>query len=357
MAQQVFYSRHSGGITIYMDGKPLTVSSSHMNFSAILQALRDKAFDKAKMLMDITSTINTYGVSKRFAGRRVYVENGKVYYLDEHKKARQLAGPLVKRILDDLAKPHGEKYADALLMFCDNVMKNKQKDIREELWQFLESGKTPITMDGCFLAYKKVRYDFKDIYTGTMDNSPGEIPRMKQKDVDTDRNRTCSRGLHFCSRGYLDSYSSRSSIDRVVIVKVNPRHVFAIPTDYSFQKGRASEYYVVGEVKDGWDSSADIFKDSFIDEDTKLSAAPDVAFKAPLKASLASVAKSYGLMSDGRVQVVERDGENVPVRLDNSGTGWVDIIGTPVVGTMKLMSIETKSVRAAVKAAIEKAES
>lgn len=353
MVQKVFYSRHSGGITIYMDGKPLTVSSSHVNFQKILESLKNGEYDKIAELADIVGTINKHGVSKTLEGRRVFVEKGKVYYIDSHKKQRELAGPLVDRIIDDLGKG-AEKYADALLMFCDNIMKNKLKDIREELWQFLESGKTPITMDGCFLAYKKVRSDFKDIYTGKMDNSPGVIVRMPQEQVDTNRNDTCSSGLHFCSRGYLDSYSGIEG-NRVVIVKVNPRHVFAIPTDYSFQKGRGSEYYVVGEVKEDWDYSHDIFQGSFIDEDTKMDVAPDVKFKAPLRASLFTVAKSYGLINDSdQVQVVDVDGEYVPVRILSSK--MVDIIGTPMFGELKHMSLETKSVRAAVKKAVEKAQ-
>jgi hypothetical protein len=371
MAQKVFYSRHSGGITIYMDGKPLTVSSTHANFQKILEALKDGAYDLVTKLMDVVGTINRLGISKKFADRKVYVEKGQVFYIDSHKISRKLSGPLVERILDDLAKPSAEKYADALLAFCDNVMKNKIKDIREELWEFLASGKTPITMDGCFLAYKKVRApnsdgQYLDIYSGEIDNSPGSIPRMKQDDVDPDRHRECSRGLHFCSRGYLSSYSGHNG-NRVVVVKVNPRHVFAIPTDYQFQKGRASEYYVVGEVNSNWAYNTDIFKDSFIDEDTKVQAAPEVTFKVPLKASLETLAKSYGLLDQsGRVQIIKLEDELVPVRLvnvmaqSNDGTASkssaVDIIGTPVAGDVKYMSLETKSVRTAVKAAIQKAQ-
>jgi hypothetical protein len=64
--------------------------------------------------------------------------------------------------------------------------------------------------------------------------------------VDDDANRTCSSGLHFCSQDYLSHFGGSDS--RVVIVKINPRDVVSIPTDYDFSKGRCSRYEVIGEV-------------------------------------------------------------------------------------------------------------
>jgi hypothetical protein len=221
------------------------------------------------------------------------------------------------------------------------------------------SGKTPITYDGCFLAYKKVRRlssgKFVDIFTGKMDNSPGEIPRMKQDEVDRNRNQTCSRGLHFCSRGYLSNYSGNDH-DVVVIVKVNPRHVFAIPTDYNFQKGRASEYFVVGEYKGDW-KTTEAFKEAFVDEDTKFASMPDVEFATGwLRPSLEKLGESFGLVKDGQVLLMERRGQMVPVKDGKSG-GYVDIMGTSVNGDGPFVrSIATKSVREAIKHAIRKAD-
>ena len=55
---------------------------------------------------------------------------------------------------------------------------------------------------------------------------------------------TCSYGLHFCSEGYLRHFGG----DRVVILKINPRDVVSIPTDYNNTKGRCCRYEVIGEV-------------------------------------------------------------------------------------------------------------
>jgi hypothetical protein len=67
------------------------------------------------------------------------------------------------------------------------------------------------------------------------------MPRNK---VDEDKDRTCSHGLHFCSHGYLSNFSG----EKVVVLKVNPRDVVAIPADYNNTKGRACRYEVVGEL-------------------------------------------------------------------------------------------------------------
>lgn len=108
----------------------------------------------------------------------------------------------------------------------------------------------PITKDGCFIAFKMVRADYRDIYTGTMDNSPGCVPKMKRADVDPDKDRTCSRGLHFAALEYVrnGSYGSSSNGDRLMAVKINPRDVVAIPTDYNNSKGRACQYLVLKEL-------------------------------------------------------------------------------------------------------------
>jgi len=70
------------------------------------------------------------------------------------------------------------------------------------------------------------------------------MPRDK---VDNDRNRTCSTGLHFCSKTYLPAFGGSSGY-RVMIVKVSPEDVVAIPSDYKNAKGRACKYEVVGEI-------------------------------------------------------------------------------------------------------------
>jgi hypothetical protein len=126
----------------------------------------------------------------------------------------------------------------------ENLMNNPSKRAVDELYRFLEKNNLPITPDGHFLAYKKVRENYMDCHSGTFDNSVGKVCEMERNHVDDDKDRTCSTGLHFCSQEYLKSFGG----ERTMIVKVNPRDVVSIPSDYNDSKGRACRYEVVGEL-------------------------------------------------------------------------------------------------------------
>jgi hypothetical protein len=135
---------------------------------------------------------------------------------------------------------------EPMVLFMHNLLKNPSKRSVDELYGFLEKNNLPITPDGYFLAYKKVRNDFLDIHSGTMDNSPGTVVEMERYKVDDNKDQTCSTGLHFCGMSYLSHFGSGG--DRTVIVKIDPADVVSIPSDYNGAKGRACRYEVIGEL-------------------------------------------------------------------------------------------------------------
>lgn len=161
---------------------------------------------------------------------------------------RELHGVLVDRILEFARE--GFDF-EPLAKFLERLMANPSKSAVDELYIFLENAKTPmpITSDGKFLAYKKVRTDYMDIYSGTVRYAVGDKPEMPRNEVDDDRSRTCSSGLHFCSIGYLPSFGyCNPSTTRIVIVEIDPADVVSIPLDHSNEKGRASKMKVIGEL-------------------------------------------------------------------------------------------------------------
>jgi hypothetical protein len=128
--------------------------------------------------------------------------------------------------------------------FLENMFKNPFINAVHEIYDFCTKMDFEITDDGCFLAYKNVRSDLGSIHDGgKTKHAIGEYTEVEA--FDTDRNQTCSKGLHFCSRNYLRSYPG----DVTIIVKVNPMDVVAIPTDYNFEKGRCRKYMTVGILK------------------------------------------------------------------------------------------------------------
>ena len=127
--------------------------------------------------------------------------------------------------------------------FLENMFKNPFINAVHEIYDFCTKMDFEITEDGCFLAYKNVNADLSSIYdNGKTKHVIGGYTEVEA--YDTDRNQTCSKGLHFCSRNYLKSYPGNTTI----IVKVNPMDVVAIPTDYNFEKGRCRRYMTVGII-------------------------------------------------------------------------------------------------------------
>lgn len=143
----------------------------------------------------------------------------------------------------------GTSMVNSLSNLWKNLRNNPSPRSRSELLDFLEKNEMPITEDGCFIAYKYVTKDLKDVRTGTFDNSPGAEPRMNREDVDDNPAVTCSHGLHVAAFQYASEHGHT-----VVAVKVNPVDVVSIPYDYNGQKMRGCGYKVLevitGEIMD-----------------------------------------------------------------------------------------------------------
>jgi len=132
-----------------------------------------------------------------------------------------------------------------LEFFWDNLSQNPTESARQDLYEFLEANNVPITQDGCFVTYKKVRDDWWDSHTGhTHENKPGSVVSMPREAVDNDRRNTCSAGLHVAAFEYAQGFSGT----RLLECKVNPRDVVAVPPDYSQQKMRVCRYEVLRET-------------------------------------------------------------------------------------------------------------
>lgn len=226
--------------SIVIDNIPYTIDSSHFNFNKVIEALKAGEFDDIKRLIDETEVYEDFLDSE--INDEIVIERDRIYY-----QGNEINNALTRQIIQMIRQ--GFK-VDPLIKFLKNLQLNPSYRAVNELYDFMEcADMISITEDGCFLAYKKVRHDYKDIYSGTFDNSIGAVCEMERNMVNEDKNTTCSYGLHFCSRSYLSHYGS--SVDcRVMIVKINPRDVVAIPADYNNAKGRTCRYEVVGEVDD-----------------------------------------------------------------------------------------------------------
>lgn len=227
-------------MSLTLKGRAYSLSAEDEHFEKAVEMVKAGATED-EMLDFIEKEVNRIkSALKVLDGTDVAVSDGIVTF-----KGDPMHNTLTKKMLQMLEEgfdlgPMGR--------FMQNLMQNPSKRAVDELYGFLEKGELPITPDGHFLAYKAVRRDFKDIHSGTFDNSVGKICEMPRNKVDDDKNRTCSSGLHFCSVEYLKHFANRDG--HVMIIKINPADVVSIPADYNDTKGRCAKYQVIGEYKD-----------------------------------------------------------------------------------------------------------
>lgn len=228
----------SGKITAIIDGTVFTVDTDHSNYQNILQTVRDQDWTKFLDLVDLSRKVRDYAHNSN-----VEIKDGIIVFDGE-----PIHNTLTKRVIDFMQQDLPFK---PLLNFLCNLMENPSKRAVDELYDFLDVGELPITEDGHFLAFKNVKADYTDIYSGKFNNAVGSICEMKRNQVDEDKDRTCSYGLHFCSIAYLPHFRDCNG-GKTMIVKINPKDVVAIPADYNNTKGRTCRYEVVGEYTENW---------------------------------------------------------------------------------------------------------
>jgi len=230
-------------LSLVADGQPLPpVAADHPNYRAIIAAIRDDNVEILQSLLDVPMAVAqaSHGRIQLDAATGTVTYNGQpIHHVVAQRALEQLQAGLP---------------VDSLLRFLDRLMQNPSRNAVQHLYTFLEHKGLPITEDGCFLAYKGVRADWTDRYTGTVDNSVGREPAMPRNEVDdTDVTQDCGHGYHAGTQEYARSYASNDG--HIIIVKVPPEDVVRVTTGVAAQKCCTCHYWVVGEYTDLLDRS------------------------------------------------------------------------------------------------------
>ena len=225
------YLIQGSNIVVVIGNKSHTISKTHITYQKVLDAIKANDWDALPDIIEPEKVVLNYGQGN------VSIQGETLFW-----KGKELNTGLSVRMIQMLQEGFP---IEPMVNFMENLYQNPSKRAVTELYGFLEKCNLPITPDGHFLAYKKVRANYMDVHSGTMDNSVGNIVEMERHDVDDNKDNTCSTGLHFCSQSYLTSFGG----ERTVIVKINPRDVVSIPSDYNDAKGRACRYEVIGEME------------------------------------------------------------------------------------------------------------
>lgn len=221
---KVSYLIVGDSITVSFDGKCITIKESDHRYNNLLSALKDNRLSDVPRLVDVSSIFDDTADLELVNG---YIE---------------IRGRRVPEVLNDriLAFKRDGFPFGPLVKFAEKIMKNPSLNSRNMLYKFLEHNGHPITADGNFIAYKKVRTNFKDCHTNTFDNSLGNVVEMPREDVDDNPTNTCSDGLHVASY----DYAKRFSIGHLLEVEIDPSDVVAVPNDYNGEKMRVCKYVV-----------------------------------------------------------------------------------------------------------------
>jgi hypothetical protein len=224
------------------DGKCHTITRDNPNYSTIVNIIKTDP-DNIQQALSLLKKNIVEHLGER--GLRIDFNNYDAFFNGTLIRNQPALSEIYKYKLNSQDSTH-------IQLFLEKLLQNPIYDTISDLFNFVKSNNMPITADGDFLAYKVVNWAYTS--ANNTANNIGELiqPVMSWENVDSDRNNTCSRGYHFCSWEYITSYFGdleqiKRKKQRILVVKVNPNQVAAIPTDYNESKGRAITYMIHSE--------------------------------------------------------------------------------------------------------------
>jgi hypothetical protein len=225
----------SGYITVVLDGKSYSINAGNKLFVNALDAYKVNDWDT--FISFVNPELRLKSLYAKYEG--IEVKDGNLYVFDE-----PVHSTLATRVLSFL-----EAGLDCvhLFKFILKLNLNPSKRAVDELYTFLEHRALPITDNGNFLAYKAVREDYSDKYSGKFINTIDAVLEMPRNKVDDDKNVGCSYGFHAGTVEYAKEFLGGHG--HLMIVEINPSDVVSIPTDCQYQKLRTCKYKVVGEYE------------------------------------------------------------------------------------------------------------
>lgn len=220
-----------GSISVFIDGQDYVVNISHPAYNKIREEINKTNISKESLaeLLNVNKAIE-----RIFKGKvLVDLNEQKVFYDGSEFHDKEFC----KRILSLMREGQDPDY---LINFLNNLCENPSYRATMETFKFIQQEGMPITSDGCFIAYKGVRNDYKDVYSGEIDNTPdGREIGMPRDNVCDDSSDSCARGYHVGSFDYAKNWGNR-----VILVKVNPKNVVSVP-NHDCRKMRSCRYWAM----------------------------------------------------------------------------------------------------------------
>jgi len=236
----------NGTITLVIDGQMYQVGPQEEVYNDVLDGLKgDYEAEYYLDLIDKAQAVEAY--LDQYESDVISISHDTVYYTEGETK-EVVENSIVKYILE--FQKDGLPIQPLINMLTKMYQNTSMSSIKS-LYDFLDNKNLPVCEDGDFLAWKAVRNDYRDKWTGRIDNSPGQTVSVSRRLVSDDRSKSCSFGLHVGTLDYVKGYGSFPS-DRIILVKVNPKNAVSVP-DHESEKMRVCEYTVLKDCSDQYD--------------------------------------------------------------------------------------------------------
>lgn len=236
----MLYFIDSNQVTVYFeDGASAVWKKNHPKFNRIIELCKNSQWIEIEVLHNIPKAIMIN--ETKIEGDTLLVGDVAIDLTEPQEPDESPIVGFIKVLRD---KGVVDTDIEAVKPFLKNMFENPHINAPHEIYEYCKALDFEITEDGCFIAYKRVNDNLTSCYDGKTKHIIGQY--TEEKKFDTNRNNHCSNGLHFCSKSYLNSYCGA----KVIMVKINPKDVVSIPTDYNFAKGRCCKYLTIGEISE-----------------------------------------------------------------------------------------------------------
>ena len=228
-------------LTVIIDSLPHIITASNKRFNEIKAlvesggTLTQKAIYKIYPSQALSALV---GESAQFS----LSDDGKtlqfcddVEQSSKHTISSGIADVIVDRYIDD-----GD--LTPIVNFLNRCHKLPEQ-VRSNLYKFFNKEDLVVDLEGNFFAYKAVGSNMESLHDRSFIYRLGKWASMVREKVNSNQNTGCASGLHFGTFNYARNFGSHGG--KLLLLKVAPEDVVAMPNDSSLEKGRVCRYKVI----------------------------------------------------------------------------------------------------------------
>ena len=156
-------------------------------------------------------------------------------------KEEEIHHPIITIMLEAFVNERVDIFT-SIAKFIYRLYNHDVRNMFEEVANFVHTYHMPISADGDIIGLKSVNSNFTSPHDGITLNLPGTL--VSVANVDYNKQRSCSQGLHVGSAYYIKKFSGT----KYLAVSIQPEDVLAVPASSDGGKMRCKQYFVLGVV-------------------------------------------------------------------------------------------------------------